>query len=216
MSEFADAFEGMEANSDWFASGSGDSFGSGFDSPSSSRGATQRNNGQRGKGGPAEAGPGRASYMDEGSFGWGEGGASGEFDSEGPAAAKQLHDAWKQDGEPDFWAGYGGAGFDNQIAAVAGDNPLLQQLASMPDNASKQPQRQQRQAPSGRQQRQPAARGGRRGGRAGRGAGGRAGATDWKLAADSPDAADGFEDGWADRMMWDGNDRVGLDDVMKS
>jgi hypothetical protein len=156
--------------------------------------------------------------MDEGSFGWGEGGGSGEFDNEGPAAAKQLHDAWQQDGEQDVSAGYGSAAFYDQIAAVAGDDPLLQQLASMPDNASKQPQRQQRQAPSSRQQRQPAARGGRRGGRAGRGASGRGagGGGDWKLAADGPDAADGFEDGWVDRMMSDGNDRVGLDDVMNS
>jgi hypothetical protein len=223
MSEFAGAFEGLEANSSMFTFGSGDSFGSGLDSPSSSSGATQRNNGERGKGGPAAAGPGKASYMDEGSFGWGEGDASGDFDSEGPAAAKHLHDEWKQDSGQDVWTGFDGASFDDPIAAAAGDDPLLQQLASMPDNAGKQSQRQQRQAPSSRQQqqqqqqRQPGARGGRRGGRASRGAGGRAAtAGDWKLAADGADDADGFEDGWTDRMMSDGNDQVGLDDVMNS
>jgi hypothetical protein len=220
-SEFADAFDGLEANSDLLRFGSDDSFGSGLDSPSSSRGATQRNNRQRGMDAPAAAGPGKASYMEEDGFGWGQGDVSGDFDNEGPAIAKHLHDAWQQDGEPDVWGGYGDAGFDDQIAAVAGEDPLLQQLASMPDNASNRQQQQQRrrQAPGGRQQQQRAARGGRRGGRAssaGRGGRGAAKADSWKLAADGPDDADGFEDGWADRMMSDGNDKVGLDDVMRS
>jgi hypothetical protein len=213
LSEFAGAFEGLEGSSDLLQFGSGDSFGSGLDSPSSSSRATQRNNQQRGKG---AAGPGKASYMDEDGFGWGQGNASSSFDDEGPAAAKQLHDAWKQDTGPDAWTGYGDVAFDDQIAAVAGDDPLLQQLASMPDNASSM-QPQQRQARGGRQQRQQGTRGGRRGGRtgsAGRGSSDRA--DSWKLAADGPDDADGFEDGWADRMMLDGKNRVGLDDAMRS
>ncbi|WIA14911.1 hypothetical protein OEZ85_001625 [Tetradesmus obliquus] len=245
MSDIAGAFEGLDASSDLLRfSSSGDSgFGSSMDmdldSPSSSRGATQRNNGQpaqrgsRGDGVSAAAGAGKASYMEEDGFAWGQGGGSssegGSFDDEGPAAARQLLNNWQQDGQSaDVWGGYGAPdSFDDQIAALAGDDPLLQQLASMPDNAAggqQQQQQQRRQKSAGRQQRQPAAaRGGRRGGRAaaGRGRGaaaaaGRGGDRDdsWKGAGDGPDDADGFEEGWADRMMSDGNDRVGLDDVM--